>query len=624
MRGNLSSLVTIDLGVAQGDTLSCILFNMFINDMLRQYAAACDGVPLPGVPDGGRFVAQLFADDFAGVAETPVQLQHGIDACKAWCGKWRMQAKIGPAKSAVMVFAAGRSAQHPVLCWGAASLPVVREYKYLGVMLPDDCTWARHMKYVALKAHKAAFAVGCVLHNRRVCTAVRRIVLLAVIRPIVEYASTVWDAYGPGLAQLERVQTRVLRRILRAPGTAADDVLRMELGCRPYISWMDQRKLEYAYRLRLLAPGRLPKCVAAASWPGRADLRRPCLHSEVVASVVAATGLDLAAAQAEACSFSALKRQAAEAVRRRDMRLTCRSDMSTVYRLWCILGQPDLYPNAPQQYLAGCLSPGQHMKFLCRSGMLLVGHRRHQLRQVPTPACTFCRACSDDTLPHAVLQCSAFAAQRDCFWLDLATVLSADRIQELQEQPAAQQLLCILGDAEWGDAAPNVDAAVQRYLLALQASRAQYDTVAAGSGPADQACQECSRRDGPTMLLCDQCDSGYHMKCLTPRLRRVPQGDWVCPECVAAAPVGARPQSYYDLLACTVCQGRQRAATMLVCDGCDCGYHMHCLSIGRKRPPSGAWLCPNCFAPGAGVTGPSTLSARLGARAHGACATAGA
>jgi hypothetical protein len=98
----------------------------------------------------------------------------------------------------------------------------------------------------------------------------------------VEYASTVWDAYGAGLALLEQVQTRVLRRVLQAPGTAAADVLRMEVGCRSYISWMDQRKLEYAYRLRLMAPSRLPRRVAAAAKPA---LRRPCLHSEVVAAV---------------------------------------------------------------------------------------------------------------------------------------------------------------------------------------------------------------------------------------------------------------------------------------------------------------------------------------------------
>ena len=33
------------------------------------------------------------------------------------------------------------------------------------------------------------------------------------------------------------------------------------------------------------------------------------------------------------------------------------------------------------------------------------------------------------------------------------------------------------------------------------------------------------------MLLCDGCDKGTHMYCLTPPLREVPQGDWFCPDC---------------------------------------------------------------------------------------------
>jgi hypothetical protein len=100
------------------------------------------------------------------------------------------------------------------------------------------------------------------------------------------------------------------------------------------------------------------------------------------------------------------------------------------------------------------------------------------------------------------------------------------------------------------------------------------------------------------MLLCDECDAGYHMKCLVPRLYRVPAGAWVCPVCVAAAPVGERPQSYYELLPCSVCCSRGRSATMLVCDSCDQGFHMHCM--GTKRPPPGVWFCVQCSNPGAG------------------------
>jgi len=33
------------------------------------------------------------------------------------------------------------------------------------------------------------------------------------------------------------------------------------------------------------------------------------------------------------------------------------------------------------------------------------------------------------------------------------------------------------------------------------------------------------------MLLCDRCDNAYHMYCLKPKLKSIPQGDWFCPEC---------------------------------------------------------------------------------------------
>jgi hypothetical protein len=231
--------------------------------------------------------------------------------------------------------------------------------------------------------------------------------------------------------------------------------------------------------------------------------------------------LDLAAETAAACTYAQLKQRATEAVRKRDLRVTRRSSKSMVYCLWSILGQPELYPNACQQYLAGMLSAGQHMKFLCRSGMLLVGHRRHQLRQATTPACAYCRSCSDATPAHALLQCSAFSAQREAFWQSFTCVLEVATAAELRELPADHQLLYLLGDAEWGHSAVGVDAVVQHYLWTWQAAQAQSEAVAGGVGRVDQSCQVCMGRDGPTMLLCDECDDGYDMKCLVPRLYRV-------------------------------------------------------------------------------------------------------
>jgi hypothetical protein len=40
--------------------------------------------------------------------------------------------------------------------------------------------------------------------------------------------------------------------------------------------------------------------------------------------------------------------------------------------------------------------------------------------------------------------------------------------------------------------------------------------------------------DGATLLLCDGCGAGWHMHCLSPPLTAVPDGAWVCPSCEAA------------------------------------------------------------------------------------------
>jgi transposase InsO family protein len=50
--------------------------------------------------------------------------------------------------------------------------------------------------------------------------------------------------------------------------------------------------------------------------------------------------------------------------------------------------------------------------------------------------------------------------------------------------------------------------------------------------PEDLPCQVCKdHRHWDLMLLCDNCDSGWHTFCLSPPLDHVPEGDWLCPDC---------------------------------------------------------------------------------------------
>ncbi|KAB1200329.1 Lysine-specific demethylase 5A [Morella rubra] len=49
----------------------------------------------------------------------------------------------------------------------------------------------------------------------------------------------------------------------------------------------------------------------------------------------------------------------------------------------------------------------------------------------------------------------------------------------------------------------------------------------------DQICEQCrSGLHGEVMLLCDRCNKGWHIYCLSPPLKQVPPGNWYCLECL--------------------------------------------------------------------------------------------
>jgi len=54
------------------------------------------------------------------------------------------------------------------------------------------------------------------------------------------------------------------------------------------------------------------------------------------------------------------------------------------------------------------------------------------------------------------------------------------------------------------------------------------------------ACQVCnSKDDDDAMLLCDGCDNGYHTYCTVPPIEVVPEGDWFCKDCEKELSTGA-------------------------------------------------------------------------------------
>ena len=87
-------------------------------------------------------------------------------------------------------------------------------------------------------------------------------------------------------------------------------------------------------------------------------------------------------------------------------------------------------------------------------------------------------------------------------------------------------------------------------------------------------CQLChSGDDEVSLLLCDGCDKGYHMYCFKPAIKDLPDGDWYCYECINKA-TGVKH--------CLVC-GKLEGKNLIPCATCPRAYHTDCLSPSLSK-----------------------------------------
>ncbi|XP_050358769.1 bromodomain adjacent to zinc finger domain protein 2B-like isoform X13 [Nymphalis io] len=102
-------------------------------------------------------------------------------------------------------------------------------------------------------------------------------------------------------------------------------------------------------------------------------------------------------------------------------------------------------------------------------------------------------------------------------------------------------------------------------------------------------CQFCLSGDNEgQLLLCDGCDKGYHTYCFKPRMEKIPEGDWYCWECVNKARGVARER------VCIVCGGAARGRA-LPCALCARAFHLDCHYPPLHKTPRGKWYCSQCI-----------------------------
>jgi hypothetical protein len=201
--GIRSDQVHVKTGVPQGSVLGPCLFLVYINDL----------------PGNITSMVRLFADDTAlhrtvSTNMDQAVIQEDLVKLAEWEENWNM--KFHPGKCNVLPVTRklheNRLSRFDYELHGHV-LETVENTKYLGVTISTDLSWDDHIDQITRKANST---LGFVRRNLRIGnTKIKELAYKTFVRPILEYACTVWDPHtDTNINKLEMVQRRAARFVL--------------------------------------------------------------------------------------------------------------------------------------------------------------------------------------------------------------------------------------------------------------------------------------------------------------------------------------------------------------------------------------------------------------------------
>ena len=114
--------------------------------------------------------------------------------------------------------------------WGQMEIPVVLQYKHLGITITPDGQLDTHITQVITQGNARVLQMGKLVHAKHLSVRVRRILILTALRPLPEYGAEVLVPTREHARALESLQLQAARMILGCPPRTLSDVTRADVG----------------------------------------------------------------------------------------------------------------------------------------------------------------------------------------------------------------------------------------------------------------------------------------------------------------------------------------------------------------------------------------------------------
>ena len=258
----LSPKFTSNTGVKQGDALSTILFNLYINDLPNIFKSDnSDPISI----ENTQINCLKYADDLIIMSTSKNGLQHCLNELDLYCDKWKLQ--INTKKTKVVLFnRQGSLIKKHKFHFKQKDIEIVREYKYLGFIFACSCSTTTGITNLINQAKKAWFTIRLYLSsskNKKIETYLK--LYDTQIKPILLYACEAWADSIKHLNtenllrknKLEIFQISIFKQILGVSRKTTNMSTLFELGRYPLNINIQYQAIKYYMRFPTLNKDRL-------------------------------------------------------------------------------------------------------------------------------------------------------------------------------------------------------------------------------------------------------------------------------------------------------------------------------------------------------------------------------
>ena len=193
----LSHSMKTENGVRQGDSISPLLFNIFINDIPRLLFNEKSKPPLL---DKESVPALLYADDLIILSKTAEGLQNNLNLLHDYCNKWRLE--INLAKTNFMIMGKGKPQTLTFSYGDRLLIHKTSSYKYLGTIINSNGTFSQARTDLKQKGLKALFSIWkSISLGKSPPLNLSSKLFDTMVKPIALYNSDIWGAEVPSPIQ---------------------------------------------------------------------------------------------------------------------------------------------------------------------------------------------------------------------------------------------------------------------------------------------------------------------------------------------------------------------------------------------------------------------------------------